>query len=87
MINVNNIWNFSCARQKPAGPKVPRDRPGLISVSRAGKAKVTFQTVEGWSDIKADLQIVSGVMDLLTHAAICPDKTGEKGHHHCFTIA
>lgn len=79
MRKVNGTWNFECSNQKSGGPKVPRDRPGFIAVTRAGLAKITYQALEGWQDIKLDLHSVAEPLDLLTHAAICPDKNGDKG--------
>lgn len=79
MIKNNNIWSFSCHPQKGGGPHIPKDRPGFVCVTRGGTLKVLFQQGnDRWLEAKADLREVESVIDLLTHAAICPDKTQEK---------
>ena len=82
MVRANNLWNFSCTPQKLGGPLVPNDRPGYVSVTRSSMVKVIFQAADRWAEAKTELKSVSGPSELLTHAAICPDKSGEKKGHY-----
>ena len=79
MTKVKDVWSFSCNSQKGGGPLIPNDRSGFVSVTRGGTLKVVYQHgSDRWLEAKADLKELGGMSDLLTHAAVCPDKTGEK---------
>ena len=78
MVKTNNVWNFSCTAQRAGGPHVPKDRPGWVYVTRSGILRAVFQQPEKWVEARADLGEAGGSIDFLTHAAICPDKSGEK---------
>lgn len=78
MVKTDDTWNFSCTPQKAGGPHVPKDRPGWVYVSRSGVLRALFQQADRWVEARAELEDLGGTADLLTHAAICPDKSGEK---------
>ena len=82
-MKTTEVWNFSCTPQKAGGPHVPKDRPGYVYVTRSGILKVVYQQgADRWVEARVDLKDVGGPSDLLTHAAICPDKSGEKKGEH-----
>ena len=87
MVKANDVWNFSCTPQKAGGPHVPKDRPGYVFVTRSGLLKCFFQQgADRWVEAKSDLREIGEASELLTHAAICPDKSGEKKGKSLYTL-
>ena len=67
---------YTASKHLLGGPYNPTPhKPALVTVSRAGMIKLFMQDKDmRWQDFKAELDSVSVPSELLTHAAICPDK-------------
>ena len=61
-------------------------RPAIVVVTKAGMIRVMSQSQDqGWQEFKAEIENIGGPSELLTHAAMCPEKmadksTSEQGH-------
>ena len=72
-------WVFKCSQRKLLGPHNLMQRPALIAVTRAGMIRVLSLGQDGrWQDFKTEIENISSPFEILTHAAICPEKIADK---------
>ncbi|KAL6717957.1 Mediator of RNA polymerase II transcription subunit 16 [Lecanora helva] len=72
-------WVFKCSQRKLLGPHNLSQRPGLVTVTKAGMIKVLSMNQSGqWQDFKAEIDNIGAPDEILTHAAICPEKIADK---------
>ena len=75
VIKCEDQWGFSASQHKPMGPFNPSGKSGIIAVTRGGMIRLIFQSSDNrWQDLKVEIDGMSTFSELLTHAAICPDK-------------
>lgn len=62
-------------------------RPALLAVTKAGVIRILSQGPENrWQDFKAEIENPGSPFEMLTHAAMCPEKVADKStteQGHC----
>ena len=58
-------------------PYNPSLKPAILTITRSGAVRLVFQTQDTrWHEVKYELDGFSSASDVLTHAALSPDKGG-----------
>ena len=75
-------WVFKCSQRKLLGPRNNMQKATLVAVTRTGVVRVMSQV----QDFKTEIENISSPLEMLTHAAMCPEKiadrsTNEQGQH------
>ena len=72
-------WVFRCSPQKLLGPRNILQKPALVALTRIGMIRVLSQGQDnGWQHFKAELEHIGSPQEILTHAAMCPEKIIDK---------
>lgn len=78
-------WNFTCSQRKLLGFHNPTQRPALVVINRNGLIRVlslghdkTRPQSQPLLDFKTEIENTTDPSDLLTHAALCPEKLADK---------
>ena len=73
-------WVFRCRQHKLSGFHHPTQKSALLMVMRNGTLRVLYQGQDGrlWQDFRTDLENLNGSSDILTHAAMCPERMIDK---------
>lgn len=69
-------WLCTASQHKLMGPHNPStNKSALMAVTRGGTIRLLMQGQDSsWQEIKAEIDSISTVSELLTHAAMCADK-------------
>ena len=78
-VKQDGQWNYTVTQQEMKGPYNPwairAPLSAMIMVSRGGSVRLIYQGQDNqWQDARWDIDNLSTSNDLLTHAALCPDK-------------
>ena len=72
-------WVFKCSQRKLLGPHNVGQRPALVAITKMGVIKVLFQGQDNrWQDFKTEIDNVTSIPEMLSHAAMCPEKIADK---------
>ncbi|MCJ1321765.1 mediator complex subunit [Xylographa vitiligo] len=72
-------WNYTVTQQEMKGPYNPwavkTPLSAMVVVSRGGSVRLAYQGQDNqWQDVRCEIDDLSTSNDLLTHAALCPDR-------------
>lgn len=76
-------WVFKLSQRRLLGPHNETyngvQRPALVAITKSGIIKVLFQGQNNqWQEISTEVTNAGSPTELLTHAAMCPEKIADK---------